>query len=155
MAEESKEGLRMRLGKQSPILAGRRDDQVVDGDVFRLVERVNHGTRDIVGGDGNSVERLGSLAPFRITDLVGPAGIDDTRADRVDADAVLHTELLAHGLGHGLNEKFCCAVNTRRRSDLMTGNRVHIENLPGLALQHERQHRRRSVEFDAPESRRW
>ncbi|MNG20040.1 hypothetical protein D3C84_1042640 [compost metagenome] len=59
---------------------------------------------------------------------------------------MLHAQLLSHGFGHCLDEKLGSAVNTRRRPDLMTSNRVHVENLPGLLLQHERQYRSSSVE---------
>ena len=51
----------------------------IDGDVFRLVERVNHCTGDIVRPNCNPVQRLGSLAPPRITDLVRPSRIDHAR----------------------------------------------------------------------------
>lgn len=50
--------------RRSPILASRRDNQIIGGDVFRLVECLNHGSRDIVRRHGNPVQLLSSLTPF-------------------------------------------------------------------------------------------
>ena len=59
---------------------------------------------------------------------------------------MLHAQLLSHGFSHGLDEKFGCAVNTRRGADLVTCNGVHVENLPGFLFKHEWQHSSNSVE---------
>ena len=50
--------------RRSPILASRRDNQIIDGDVFQLVEYVNHDAGDIVRRNSNPVQLLSSLTPF-------------------------------------------------------------------------------------------
>ncbi|MDW6066394.1 hypothetical protein SAZ11_62395 [Streptomyces sp. FXJ1.4098] len=76
-----------------PVLVGRGDGQVVDGDVGGLVEGVDEGVDgglvegvgegvgDALVGDGGLVEFLGGLAADWVGGLVGPVGVDDAGAD--------------------------------------------------------------------------
>nr|GEZ30768.1 hypothetical protein [Tanacetum cinerariifolium] len=126
-------------GNGFDVLAHVYDSRVVDGDVGRLIQRVDHGAADVFRRDGDFVKCLCCFAAGRVGDFVRPAGVDHTGADGVDANAVVDAQFLAHRFGDRLHEELGRAVDAGAGADLVAGHRIHVEDLPGLLFQHEGQ----------------
>lgn len=73
--------------------------------------------------------------------LVGPAGIDHARADHRHLDPATHAHLLPEAFGNTAYEELRGSVNPCRLADMNAGDRAHIQDAAGPALQHRRQHR--------------